>query len=219
MKKTLILILIAIGGTFSVKAQTQKGNQLLGGFLGFSTGSGTNNYTNGQNGTNSTDKTSSFSIGPSYSYFIANNLDLGASIGYTDQKTNYSYLRPPASNAPLVYDSRSFASSIYLRKYFLYNGKIGIRTGPYAQYFFTKSDQNYIDPASNYNYQIRSINAGLGLDLVYFPTKKLGLSSSIGSLAYNHSTSNQTYVQTKSDSFALNLSSAVNLSIFYSFGK
>jgi Leu/Phe-tRNA-protein transferase len=74
MKKFLILFLLAIGGTFSVEAQTQKGDQLLGGSLGVSTGSSTTDFVNNQYLSNNTSKTNNFSIGPSYSYFVANNL-------------------------------------------------------------------------------------------------------------------------------------------------
>jgi hypothetical protein len=124
------------------------------------------------------------------------------------------------TSAQLRYDSHSFVSTVYLRKYFLYDGKIGIRTGPYAQYSYSQANNTYVDPTNNNTYQNRAINAGLGLEIVYFPTKKLGLSSSVGSLTYSHNTNDQTnYDHNKSNFIALNLSSALNLSIFYSLGK
>lgn len=221
-------MLILLTTTF-VKAQTQKGNQLLGGNIGFGI---TNQNTVNNNITNSVynysfkSKTTNYSIGPVYSYFIADNLDLGASVNYSQQKTtyNYSVANTTYNVLPDNINTKNFSAGIYLRKYFLYQHKIGVRTGPSLQYTEYKSNYQYLGPQSFNDDQIgKQVNAGLILDLVYFPIKKLGLISSIGSLGYthisNHNNSSSYNEDDKINAFGFSLVSNLNLSIVYCFGK
>ncbi|RWY57525.1 hypothetical protein [Mucilaginibacter gilvus] len=104
MSKKFYLLLTLSVISLAGRAQTQKGNQLLGGSLSLSTASGTNTEYSSVPGSAPdvfNDKTHSFSIGPSYSYFLANNLDLGASLEYSSGKQTFALpnVAPPHSIA------------------------------------------------------------------------------------------------------------------------
>jgi hypothetical protein len=224
MNKKIIMMLLALSSTVALKAQTQKGDQLLGGALGVSTGKSTIEYANTANNANFgyTNKNTSFSIGPNYSFFVANNLDLGAGIGYSYQKNNMSNVNMNSYN-PDKTTAQGFSATVYLRKYFLYDNKIGIRTGPYASferdrttYEFTTSNTPYTGPQSQ-----TLASGGIGLDFVYFPYKKVGLAASIGSLSYTHNDAKQPQsgYSTRSNSVGFNFASGVNFSVFFAFGK
>lgn len=230
MTKKLILLVLTVLGTFAAKAQTQQGNQLLGGFLNLNTEK--TNYVNRATGydvygnTNyypytATSKTNAFGIGPVYSYFVANNLDLGVTLGYNASKESVGV---DVNNAPMnTYGkAHSYAASVYLRRYFLYNDKIGIRTGPFASYGYTKNEVDYdANPSANTFGDEKTLTAGIGVDLVYFPTRRLGLASSLGSLSYQHD-DNSLNVNShyKTNSFGLNLATtSLTFSMFYVFGK
>jgi hypothetical protein len=229
MYKKIILMLLALScAATTLKAQTEKGSQLLGGGLGVSQGKSTNEYGSGvgYNSYSYTNKTTSFSIGPNYSYFVAKNLDLGGSVGYTYQNSKFTD-NVNQTNTPDNVKIQSLSVSVYLRKYFLYDNKIGIRTGPYAT-FQRNTTTNSLStiPAGSYipyyeSQKGNSAGGGLALDFVYFPYKKLGLAASMGSLSYNHydSSNDQDGYKTRSNSVNLSVFSGVNFSVFYAFGK
>src|SRR3954463_16713442 len=134
MYKKLLLVFVSIIAIQTANAQTEKGSQSLG--LQFGIGTQSSDLRSFNNSTNTYDpnvhgKSTFYSIVPTYSYFIADNLDLGLSIGYSrsTQKftTDQTYYLQELKD-------KSFITSVYLRKYFLYENKIGIRTGPRFTY-------------------------------------------------------------------------------------
>jgi hypothetical protein len=224
MNKTLILILCIIIGALNLQAQTQKGNQLLGGNVSFGTSKGTSDYSylapGYSSSANSTVKAYSFFIGPNYSYFIADNLDLGISGGFGTSKTTNTYSYYNNYTGLTEISNRSYSAAAYLRKHFLYKQKLGVRTGPYALYQYNNYKYAYLnDQINNGNQTGHTINSGLGLDLVYFPGRRLGIASSLGSLAYTHNDTKGYSTHDKSDVVSLSLTSALNLSVFYCLGK
>ncbi|MEX8547096.1 MAG: hypothetical protein V5804_05785 [Mucilaginibacter sp.] len=231
MNKKLTLIILVFTTCFTVKAQTQKGSQLLGGsvLFGITNDKSDNvNYTNSSYNNSYKSKEISFSIGPDYSYFVANNLDLGLSLGYGTDKTTYNYSVANTSYSVLPYKNNNqyYSGGIYLRKYFLYNQKIGIRTGPYAQYQKYKYQVDYLEPQVNNNNFSQTgnyVNTGFILDIVYFPTKRIGLTSTLGTLGYVYGNSkfvgSYSNGQDKVNSFGVRFVSALNLSLVYCFGK
>jgi hypothetical protein len=225
MYRSFYLLFIALAFSTTVQAQTQKGSHLLGGSLSFVTGKGTTTeYPMDAGGapTLINNKINSFSIGPSYSYFVANNLDLGGSLAYSTFRET-SILPNVASE---MEKQRGFNYSVYLRKYFLFENKVGFRVGPYMSYQHTKASSDFGSSVVGVQ-EIKSklFDAGIGFDFVYFPTQRIGLAANIGALGYEHinytrSDNNQLSMQEKDRTFGLNLANSnLALSVFYSFGK
>jgi len=116
---------------------------------------------------------------------------------------------------------------VFLRKYFLYANKIGFRVGPYLAYMNGDSKSTY-DPANsiysveskNYNYM-----GGFNLALVYYPTKKMGVSANIANLEYDHAKGTASYQNgvdndhSKSNNVYFDfINSGLSISVFYTFG-
>jgi hypothetical protein len=217
MNKNLTILLLALLSGFALHAQTQKGSQLLGGSLAVSHTSSTGTYFNPQ--TNLLEatggKVNAFTVGPSYAYFIADNLSLGGSLGYNHANTDsFTADRTDELN------SSGYFASISLMKYYLFEKTIGVRTGPYAQYNkstgkFTSSDAFY----NNNKQEYKNFAAGISLDFVYFPVKKIGLVASIGGLSYAENKVEEQYNTNKQSSIAFSIFNSPSFSIYYAFGK
>lgn len=218
MKKNLIL---AVAFLFAVKlatAQTEKGTQNLGLNLSVAhqnlNGTELNTSDNSYNLTSN--KQTQLSIGPSYSYFIANKLDLGVNLNYShftaDASPNYS---------PEKQTQNIFSGNIFLRKYFMCSDKFGFRAGPYAGYGYTKSDYAYSTyyPGELENSTEHGIYGGIKLDLVYYPAKHLGLSATLANAQYEHDkVKNGDLGSTSINNYSLALiTNGVGVSVFYVF--
>jgi hypothetical protein len=225
MKKLLLLIALPLF-TFQIsRAQTQKGSQTLGFNLGFTSSTSNETDFDSYDSTSSVakTKTTNFSIGPNYSYFIADNLDLGASLQYMSNVENDYPVDGQFGEKEITHN---FGASVFLRKYFMYANKIGIRTGPYLAYERDAekdvSTGSTADPANDLSTKTNNYDAGINLDFVYFPSKKLGFSATLANLEYNYYKRND--VPTKDHETGDNLSfNIVNngllLSVFFVFGS
>lgn len=217
MYKKLLLVVLSVITLQTVKAQTEKGSQNLGFSFGISTqnskiqtfNSQTNMYSYQSDG-----KQTSFNIGPSYSYFIADKLDLGAAVNYGYYNQNYV----PSFNSQSKQTSKTYGASIFLRKYFLYNNKVGIRTGTYFSYAKTKQTYVYEPSINNTDDEIKEFGAGINLDFVYYPAKNIGLAAGLANLGYYHNKFTGSQLST-SNNFNLSLVNELRLSIYYVFGK
>jgi hypothetical protein len=229
MNKFLILI-AAFLFIFKVSdAQTEKGNQTLGVNLGFSFNQYANNVTNFEQTSDVTfnGKITTFSIGPNYSFFIADKLDLGTTLSYmalTDKTGNNDGNNN--LNGPVKQTNNTFDGKIFLRKYFLYANKIGIRTGPFIGYSrnVQKVTWDAADAASNSNDVSHAIEAGVNLDLVYYPSHRLGVAATLANLEYDHFTEKRTYNITTENNKGNNvnfnfINNGLTLSVFYVFGS
>ena len=89
MYKKLLLLTFAVVTIQAAKAQTEKGSQNLGATFQVSTSTSNSrsfNQVTNSYGDNSKGKATTYGISPNYSYFIADKLDLGASLGYSTYK-------------------------------------------------------------------------------------------------------------------------------------
>ena len=202
-------------------AQNQKGNQTLGIGLGFSAATGSYNYQSNNPAIldiTASQSTGSFSANPNYSYFIANNLDLGVSIGFGSGTSNFD---DNSANAHFKQIDKNYSGSLYMRKYILYKNKIGIRTGPYFSYQYF--DSSYVDKSNNGSSSSNTGNnyhAGLIADFVYYPASKIGLAVNIGNLSYNYGKANGPQQSSSSNGVNLQfLNNNLMLTAFYVFGK
>jgi len=221
MKKQLLAV-AALALTLQLaNAQTEQGKQNIGLNLGFTTFSNNNNAvptppTGGVQ--NSTNKYTNLNIGPDYSYFIANNLDLGVALSYSHQKQDDTNLGYGSSQT-----NDGYGANIYLRKYVLYNNKFGFRTGGRFGYTHNNSKYNYNSGGSvltNTETKTNQYYGGLLFDLVYYPTTKLGFAATLANATYNHSNSDSgTNGTGSSNAFNFNfINSGLGLSVFYAFG-
>lgn len=212
MKKLLVVMLLCGVAIQASYAQTEKGTQNLG--LSFGVSTSTTKYPTGypDNVVYSETKNNTYAIAPLYSYFVADKLDISIEAGLS--LTNLDN-----SNFDVVQKQRltSLSGTIQLRKYFLFNDKIGVRTGPTFTYqrgkrsFETTPD--YEQPSVNSD----TYTGGLRLDFVYYPFKKLGVASTISNVNYSYSKSRQDQYKTTSKAFNANFVNSLNLSFFYIF--
>jgi hypothetical protein len=219
MKRPLILIPAFVFLVQISKAQTEKGSQTLGVNLGFEyytqTGVSVNPADNSL--MSQTNKYTSFSVGPAYSYFIADNLDLGAMLNYTFANNSYG-----PNSYTTEYNTKNYGGTVFLRKYFLYKNKFGFRVGPYFGYSI--NDQKTVYDAQ-YNIQntdskSNTYAGGATIDLVYYPTKHLGVSVSLANLNYEHTKTNngpQGFSNTDQVNFNF-IDNNLSLSLLYVFG-
>jgi hypothetical protein len=221
MKKLMLLIAAFVFVYQASQAQTEKGTQTLGAGLGFT-------YTKNdqvnidpydQSATTDNSKSTSFNIGPTYSYFIADKLDFGALVQYQSDITNSN---PNTYNDITKQVNRYYGASIFLRKYFMYTNKIGLRTGPYINYekVTTKYDYSGSNAVNNLNSNQDIIDGGFGLDLVYYPSKHLGISATIANLSYEHDKINNADQGNGSANYVNFdfINSGLTFSVFYAFG-
>ena len=223
MKKLTLLLLAALSG-LTASAQTEKGKQWIGGSVSAShnkveeavnnTGFGSMEGTRRQN---------SFQVGPSYTYFVAEKLSLSATVAYTHGHSDQSYINnsnPQLNNATVETTSNGYNAYLHLDKYFLYDNKIGIRTGPYAQYYISNSKSGGNPDYSTVNYDAKAFGAGLSLDFVYFPAKRIALIASLGNLSYSKSKYESESTTNEQTDFGLNfLNNAPSFTFAYVFGK
>jgi hypothetical protein len=214
MYKKLLLVLLSIITIQAAKAQTEKGSQNLGATFGVSTTSSTikdfnastNSYGNDVKG-----KITSYTIMPSYSYFIADKLDIGIGLGY-----GYNHSKSEPNDNYSNSTNRNYFGIISLRKYFLFDNKIGIRTGPYLNYERTKSSYAYTSNSGSYNRD--TYGGGLSMDFVYYPAKKIGIAAGLANLGYSHQKNTGSSVGT-TNTFNLTFVDNLALSVYYVFGK
>lgn len=221
MKKTFILTFALLLAFVVSHAQTEKGTQTVGLNIQFNQ-SNANGGVADINGTliNETVKSNAITIGPQYSYFISDKLDLGGSFSYTGNS------RTDPSNGAFSSEkqtNKSYGAMVFLRKYLMFADKFGVRAGPVFGYTHTNNSLVYTPAGNGYNDMYGKENSytlGLTGELVYYPSKHLGFSATLANLGYNHAhTDNGGEGTQTSNEFYLNLiNSGLSLSVFYSFG-
>ena len=224
MNKFLILIAAFLSIYQVSTAQTEKGNQTVGFNVSYSGSSFTDNVFSNTGYSFSKIKTTFFTLGPLYSYFIADRVDMGASFSLNSYTTNTN--SPNSSITEYGNHNKSYEALMYVRKYFLYANKIGVRTGPYVGY--TWADQGYGNQDSRsdnlFSQKSHGYEAGAKLEAVYFPSKRLGVSAMIANFQYEHfkgkNSSSAGLEQTNGNNINFSfINSGLALSLFYVFGK
>jgi hypothetical protein len=219
MKKILILIAAFLMVIQFSNAQTAAATQNLGFNLGFYSNRSDNVYINPADFSRQTyvARFSILNLGPAYNYFIKNNVDIGATLIYSSYLTSYS----GDLNGRLKQSNNDFGGTIFIRKYVLYENKIGFRTGPYLGYDRGTQKVTNIPSqnTSDLNSSTNNYSAGLRFDLVYYPLKRVGFSATLANLMYtNYKSDNITQGSSSGNSFNLNLvTSGLQVSAFYIF--
>jgi hypothetical protein len=219
MNKLLILIAAFLLTIQFSNAQTTTGTQNLGFYFGFNSNRSDHVYINPADFSRQTYVTryTNLNLGPTYNYFIASNLDIGATLTYSHSLINYSGF----VNGIEKQANSDVGGTVFIRKYFLYENKIGFRTGPYLGYDRGTQKTTNVPSPSIYdeNSITNNYSAGLRLDLVYYPLKHIGFAATLANLNYNNYKSNNT-MQGSNSGYNLNLNlvtSGVQLSAFLIF--
>ncbi|RCH54337.1 hypothetical protein DJ568_13690 [Mucilaginibacter hurinus] len=200
MYKVIITFMLLLY-VHAANAQTEKGKQNIGLGLRYSHSKNTtefNNYSSNQN-----------SASLQYSYFIADKVDLGAEVAYYYIKSGNN-----SSSQRFSSTANGFGSRIQLRKYFLFENKIGVRTGPYLDYLSLNNDDN--DVVSLSSRKSARYSTGISADLVYYPTEKIGIAAGIGALQYSYAKTTGDY-PSSGNSLSLALTNGINLYFYYVF--
>lgn len=223
MKKTLSLFVLAFAGLNIAYAQTEQGTKNLGLNLSYHSTNQksfvTNYLDNLDNEIYSQKQTSSnYFIGPSFSYFIANKLEMGVSAiyGYDKYKVDYSN-DPKIEQLYTDYEVKqnSYIGTFFLRKYVMFTEQLGLRTGPYISYSYSKTTS---DTGNENSY--KSYIGGIDLGIEYFPIKKLGIAANLADISYHHSKQDLSDSnETKSNTFGFSLTNSLNLSLVWVFSK
>jgi len=162
-------------------------------------------------------KTSSFGIGPGYAYFIANNLDIGGSLSYSSYTSDNSNTY---TGIPLNESNRDLTGLVFIRKYFLYQNKIGFRTGLYLGY--ERQTLNTTNTPSQTIYDQNSsaneYSAGLRFDIVYYPLKHFGVTATLANIGYDsYKENNTTQGSGSGTGFNANFTNGLQLGMVYMF--
>jgi hypothetical protein len=227
MKKVLILTAVFLFAFLASKAQTEKGTQTLGLNLGFSFNN-SNDFTISPSNNSTTTlntKNTQYHVGPTYSYFIADKLEVGGALSYSDSKLTYvaeSYATTN-DNYPTKEITNNFSGELFIRKYFMYKNTIGFRTQGYLGYSSGNETNTYTPTYAAYNYNSKTTyySGGANLDLVYYPSKKIGVAATIANLEYYHyNANNTTQGHDNGDNVTFSfINNALSFSVFYVFGS
>jgi len=218
MKNFLILIAAFLLTIQFSNAQTTTGTQNIGLNLSYYSTKANMLFINpGYPTLTYINRNSNLGIGPSYSWFIANNLDIGGGLSYS----NYNNSNSGNENVnPVRESNKEWGATGFIRKYLLYENKIGFRTGLYVGY--DRETLSYIYPPAqsidNQNTSTNDYNAGLRLDIVYFPLKHLGFAATLANVSYNsYKSNNVTQGATSGSGINANFTNGLALSMVYIF--
>lgn len=228
MKYRLLLLCPIFFLFINAHAQTNAGSQNVGVNLGYSNTTSTTTFSNPTytpSSLTTTSKQTTYSIAPGYSFFIGNKVDLGLALGITGAIYTYDYA--PTPYTPTKTNYVAYSGTIYLRKYFLFQDKIGVRTGPFFLYQ-QSTQKNYYPTGSTYNNnsdnKVDTYSTGVNLEFVFYPSRKLGLAANICNLNYSYLKSKTAdgVGETDSSQKTFNASFVTNnlsLSLFFIFGN
>ncbi|MGY3088386.1 hypothetical protein ACVWYF_001419 [Hymenobacter sp. UYAg731] len=185
MKKNFVLLALLGGITTAAHAQTAipAGTVSLGGNVGYS-----RRTTNAQvTGTNLSSEyvASQFQIAPSLGYFVADNLAIGLSLGYSATKNTYT--SNFANSLSDLDPSTTFRGGAYVQYYKMLTDQFGLVGTLGGGYQYNRNIIVY-GPAGNMGSvetKQKGYYANLTPGIIYFPIPKLGISATVGSLAYS----------------------------------
>lgn len=191
-------------------AQTGKGAKYIGGsfYLNYNEAGYSQNITYPQGSTQYFNTgILTLNLNPEIGFFLSDKWAIGLQAGYSrvsgTETNNYYSNTLPADNYS---NTRKYHTDI-----------IGL--GVYARYYWMLSDKFGIYPqfgiSSNHvlnNFTVGSLNVGGGPNVVFFPTKKLGVNMGFGNFNYNYN------YQTNGSTVNLNLNSNFNFGLNYYWG-
>ena len=206
MKKFLTLAVVAV---MAVSASAQKGSMYIG-TTGISFYNNDNALAGGNLASpfltgfaynkNGDDKTTSFGLAPEFGYFIADNMVIGASLGFS-----YSSFDEDGADDKL--NCTSFGIAPYFRYFLVQKGNFGLYLQAGGQFATSKYDY---DDAESTTY----FNVGVLPGISYSFSDKFSATASFGWLGYEQAKQDDA----KMSEFGLNLDgSSLNFGLYYNF--
>ena len=189
MKKTLFSALLATVAHLAQGQSIPAGTVSLGGNIGYARYTSTNSF-NSLNGTTNTAETTSsqFTFSPAVGFFVADNLALGLNLGYTSTRKGYTTLTPtPGVTRTELDPTTTLRLGVYGQYYKMLTEQFGV-LGTLGAGYQNLRDYNYSSNSGNsviQEFKGSGYYADLTPGIIFFPIPKLGLSASIGSLAFN----------------------------------
>lgn len=183
MKKNLLLLALLGGTVTAAHAQTAipAGTVSLGGSVGYY-----RHTTNAQLGNLSSEYVNSqFQIAPSVGYFVADNLAVGMSLSYSANKNTYT---TTFGNALSDLDpNTTFRGGAYVQYYKMLTDQFGLVGTFGGGYQYNRNTTIYgpVGNMSSTETKQKGYYANLTPGIIYFPVPKLGISATMGSLAYS----------------------------------
>ena len=201
MKKLLLSMVAVAAFAFSTQAQTEKGNTMLGGNLGFNT-----SKTDG-----AVKADVNFRIVPTVGYFVSDNFAIGTGIGYNyNKKVSTNNLNEAIEVSPF---GRYYVD---LSDQFKFFGQLSVPmafgNNKLVDYEGNVADDKY---ASTTN-----IGVNIAPGFAFFPTKKIGIELSVNGLGYNNYTAKNELTGNKveTNSFGLDANTfAPKLGVMFHF--
>ncbi|RQO70345.1 hypothetical protein DBR43_20195 [Pedobacter sp. KBW06] len=180
MNKKLIIAAALCGLALGSRAQTEKGNFLLGGNFSFNSNKTDEKYP----------RTNSFTIGPQIGYFISDNFAIGLKIayGYSRQKPFVEYTQNEGQ--PFRYARSGYREEgLYINPFVRYYVNLNTKLKFFGAFSATIGDQRGKSIGENqnnsfYGTQNKSYGLILAPGLAFFPTKKLAIEFSTLLLNY-----------------------------------
>jgi len=218
MNKFLILIAAFLLTIQFSNAQTTAGTQNLGFNLGYYSTKANNLFVNpGYSTETYVNRTTDFNIGPSYAWFVADNLDIGGIFFYASFTDSNS---GGYTGGFINETNKQWGATAFIRKYFLYQNKIGFRTGLYVGYDREALNTTNVPSQSVYNQNTSTNNysTALRFDIVYYPLKHFGIAAILANVSYNsYRSNNVTEGATSGNSINANFTNGLALSMVYIF--
>lgn len=179
--KKIIFSIFAICVLFisTAQAQLEKGRMYLGAQVGFS--SGTDKNTIGNNSTSTS--SSSFSLLPSFGYFIGDKMSIGLGIGFSQQKTKPSSTTTNTTNQFVIAPHfRYYVPTSSEQFAFFAQAELAIGTGSVKR----ESQSGVITSTSEDN--LSSVSFFVSPNFAYFPTKSWAIEFGFRGIGYESNT-------------------------------
>ena len=216
MKKFLLVAALSTSAPALYAQSIAAGTVAVGGNVGYTQGtsksSGGISSIGSQNTSfSSENKSWQFSLLPTISYFVADNLVIGLSLGYAYGKRTEDAISTPASY--VLQHAQTETSSLQLgafaQYYKMLTPQFGLtaRLGAGYQRFKEDRDGNNLISGTPYYFDGSNTNQGYYVNLtpglIFFPVPKFGLTASMGSLGFSHlSLTNSSYDATNNNPYS-----------------
>ncbi|GGF02352.1 hypothetical protein [Hymenobacter cavernae] len=224
----LVLSTLLLGATAGMaQAQTEAGKVLLSGQVNYQSNDSKESPLNNPAGVypnmNTKNKYNQLNFTPQAGFFVANHLAIGLSATIASTKQNNSYVdyTGAITPSPYAYTNKNTNTSFSVGPFVRYYKMLGEKFGLYGQLNtgYQRGTQKYSSDYPNYYPSTTTSNGGyisINPGFVYFPTNKLGLELTLGSLGYQRGKSEER--STRPDYISINRSYSsftTNLSIQY----